>query len=124
MSAPSGTPYIMPDGPGGRKYTLTERGGSGELAALRRAALRHLRASRMRPHAPACAPPPPSAPAPTPRMLPHPPSGKPSKGKGARGRGKDEVMAALHARMGGSSLEDLAELHAIERAGWRRRNRW
>jgi len=26
--------------------------------------------------------------------------------------------------MGGSSAEDLAELRAIERAGWRRRNRW
>ncbi|KAI8467105.1 MAG: hypothetical protein J3K34DRAFT_45498 [Monoraphidium minutum] len=71
-------PYIMPDGPGGRPYRLTER-----------------------------------------------PEGKAGKGKGSGARGKDAAWSALQAKMGGAaSLEDLAELRAIERAGWRRRNRW
>lgn len=54
--------------------------------------------------------------------MPHP--GKSSKGKSSGARGKEEAWSALQAKMGSSSLEDIAELKAIERAGWRRRNRW
>lgn len=72
------TPYIMPDGQGGRRFRLTERTSGGTS----------------------------------------------NKGKSSGSRGKEEAWSALQARMGASSLEDLAELKAIERAGWRRRNRW
>lgn len=72
-------PYIMPDGPGGRPYRLSERDAS-----------------------------------------------KPGKGKGSGARGKEEAWSALQAAQAGAgaSPDDLSELRAIARAGWRRRNRW
>jgi hypothetical protein len=52
-------------------------------------------------------------------------TGKSGKNKSSGSRGKEEAWSALQAAAGGAaSLEDISELRAIERAGWRRRNRW